>query len=220
MASGHDDAQLAPDRRLLPVLSESAGLDGQCGPVVENIDVDRLTVADLACQQRSGQRVADRGLDQPPQRAGTVDRVVAVDRQPFASGVGDIEREPPAGEPLCASARDLDVDDLRQLLGRRATSNTTMSSSRLRNSGLKCSRTTASTASRLAALAARIDEQRASRGWTSGRGSRCGSRPCDPARRSAGRRRAPAAVRRTRPGAPSRPRRAARRCTDGAVPPR
>jgi hypothetical protein len=44
----------------------------------------------------------------------------------------------------------------------------------------------------------------------------CGSRPCGPGRRSAGRRRAPAAARRRRPGAPSRPRRAAPRVRPAA----
>ena len=96
-----------------------------------------------------------------------------------------------------------------------------MSSSRLRNSGLKCARTALSTASRFVVVVQRrvVDERRAEVGRQQ-QDRCCGSRPCGPGRRSAARRRAPAAARRRRRGAPSRPRRAARRCTAGAAPPR
>ena len=50
---------------------------------------DRVAVGDLAGQERPGQLVADRRLDQAAQRPGAVGRVEAVQRQPVPRRRGD-----------------------------------------------------------------------------------------------------------------------------------
>ena len=85
--------------------STQGSAHGQREPVVADVDGDRAAVGDLAGDQQPGQRVADRGLDQPPQRTGAVRRVVAGVGQPGPRGLGDRDRDPAYGQPLLEQRR-------------------------------------------------------------------------------------------------------------------
>src|SRR5262249_47823449 len=73
-----------------------------------------VTVADDPGQQSPGELVADGRLDQPAQRAGTVDRVVPVDRQPVLGRVADVQGQPTLGQPP-GQVAELDVHNGLQL---------------------------------------------------------------------------------------------------------
>src|SRR5690606_8217555 len=62
------------------------------------VDQHRVAVADLAREQRLGQSVADRRLDEPAQRSGPVDRVVAVAREPTARRCCHLQDQPALGQ--------------------------------------------------------------------------------------------------------------------------
>src|SRR3569623_3505992 len=64
------------------VVSDAA--DVQAGAIRPSVDAHGLPVADLAREQLLREPVADGGLHQPAQRARTVERVEAVEREPFA----------------------------------------------------------------------------------------------------------------------------------------
>ena len=113
---------------------------GSCGVQVDDYLV---AVGDRAGEQRPGQVIADRRLNKSPQRTRSIQRVVSIDGEPFASSRTDLKREAPTREPRLQCS-DLNVDDRRRSSVVSA-SKTTMSSRRLRNSGLKCPRTTAIT---------------------------------------------------------------------------
>src|SRR3954447_16957485 len=83
--------------------------------VVLAVDGDRRSVADVASDQRPRDARLDLALDEAPQRARAVDRVVALARDERARRLGDLEREPPVGE-AGAGAGELEVDDLLDLL--------------------------------------------------------------------------------------------------------
>src|SRR4051812_18838878 len=83
--------------------------------VVLAVDGDRRSVADVASDQRPRDARLDLALDEAPQRARAVDRVVALARDERARRLGDLEREPPVGE-AGADAGELQVDDLLDLL--------------------------------------------------------------------------------------------------------
>ena len=152
--AGHDQpprqGHLAGSRargRLGHGVISSRGGDHESVAVRSEVDEDPAAVADGAADQQLGQRVADRALDQAAQRAGAVRRVVAGLGEPGLRGGGDLDRRScarpaasragRAGGRRCGSARP-----------RVSASNWTISSSRLRNSGLNDARTAASTDSR------------------------------------------------------------------------
>src|SRR5690606_10386223 len=78
---------------------------------------DGGAVGYLAAEHEPGELVADRALDEPAQRAGAVRRVVALEGEPLGRRRGDVERDPPLGEPV-AQPRDLELDDRAELLER------------------------------------------------------------------------------------------------------
>src|SRR4051812_5502018 len=73
------------------------------------------SVAVVASDQRPRDARLALALDEAPQRARAVDRVVALARDERARRLGDLEREPPVGE-AGADAGELQVDDLLDLL--------------------------------------------------------------------------------------------------------
>ena len=197
--AGHDAGAVRPRSRVS--VSPSSPRSTVTGAAVDH----------LAGDQQPRERVADRGLDQPAQRPGAVRRVVA-GRRPASSRAASVTsmviRRTASRFSSSASCRstmwassslgerveehDLvePVEELR--LERRA--HHAPSPTRASSPGPASGR-----------------RGRPSPGCWSGSAACCGSRPCGPGRRSAGRRRAPAAGCRRPPGAPSRPRRAARR---------
>src|SRR4051794_808676 len=83
--------------------------------VVLGVDGDRRPVADVASDQRPRDARLDLALDEAPQRARAVHRVVALARDERARRLGDLEREPPVAK-AGADAGELQVDDLLDLL--------------------------------------------------------------------------------------------------------
>ena len=73
---------------------------------------------DLAGQQHTGQLVAHFGLYQAAQRTSAISRVVTGVGQPFASRVGDVQRDAAIGQTL-GHASHLDIHDAAKLLARK-----------------------------------------------------------------------------------------------------
>ena len=142
-------------------------------PSAGRVDVDRTALPSRTSPASSSLRepVADGGLHEPAQRAGAVGRVAAGARRatparPAVTSSGD----PARGEPA-AERRELQVDDVRRARRVLSASNSTTSSSRLRNSGLNDCRTTLH--HRRRASSRRRASGRpgtSSRGWRSGSG--------------------------------------------------
>ncbi len=155
-------------------------------------------VAVRTCREEQlGELVADRLLDEATQRTGAVQRVVAAHREPQPRPVRHLQREPARRETVCQLSSWMSTID--SSCSSDSGSKTTTSSSRLTNSGLNADRTAAITWSRSPRTEVGGEDQD-------------GVAEVDRAPLAVGergRRRAPAAGCRRRPGAPSRPRRTA-----------
>ena len=91
-------------------------------------------------------RIGDLALQHPLQRAGPEVGVVARLRDPLLRRRRELEREPALGQPVAQDARPGSRRS-RSISSSDSRWNTTISSMRLRNSGLKCARTAAITCS-------------------------------------------------------------------------
>ena len=149
--------------------ASAGGFDLQAVGVGVDVDADGGAVGDAAGEQGLGQPVADGALDQSPQRSGTVRRVEAGEGQPLARRVGDLERDPPRAASRAARASTW-RSTMRASSSAPSGSKSTTSSSRLRNSGLNSSRTTAITASRVTSSSSVWSTRAPTPGWTSSPG--------------------------------------------------
>ena len=69
-------------------------------PVGTGTDRHRLAVQHVTGQDHLGQRILQRPLDHPLQRAGAIDRVIAFLGQPGLGGRVDVQRDLPPCQPL------------------------------------------------------------------------------------------------------------------------
>src|SRR5215216_627984 len=100
-------AGLDRDRLALP------GVEGELVHV--RIDDDGVALLKLALEHLERQRVQHAALDRALERAGAVDRVVALLDEQVLGGVGELERDLALAQ-AAHEAGELDLDDLAQLL--------------------------------------------------------------------------------------------------------